>query len=173
MDWYPWFPLAFRRKTYHLSLAADGAYRRLIDEYMLNRKALPDNDRALARILGISPEEWMEVAAEVRPFFEVSGPNLFHRRCDQELRAQDNRTARFSERGKKAAFAKYSKINGMHPRRLLVPATLQDNTIESSTNSDSEMGAEPPQAVGEKKPSSWGSPYTEANVAKKLQSKRW
>jgi uncharacterized protein YdaU (DUF1376 family) len=212
VDWYPWYPLAFRRKTYRLSLAADGAYRRLIDEYMLNRKALPDDDRALARILGVSPDEWLEVAADVRPFFEVSGANLFHRRCDQELRVQDNRTVRFSERGKKAAYArysvatgakpweaegisrrtwyrrrgtpvgtpvvpngtlgikaayaKYSKINGLHTRRMLVPATLQDNKIESSTNSDSEI-AKPPQELGEKETKSKASSHLTAAMHRK------
>jgi uncharacterized protein YdaU (DUF1376 family) len=150
MDWYPWYPLDFRRKTYRLSLAADGAYRRLIDEYMLNRSGLPNDDRALARVLGVSIEEWMEVAGDVRPFFEVSGPNLFHKRCDQEIRVQDARSERFSERGKKAAFAKYSRINGIRSRRMLVSPTLQDKTIESSNNSESETRAEPAQVVGEK-----------------------
>lgn len=136
MDWYPWFPTAFRRDTYSLSLAEDGAYRRLIDEYMITRSPLPDDDRALARILGIGVEEWAQIAPAVRKFFRPSDGVLNHKRCACELRAQDMRSQRFSERGKKAAFAKYSKVNGVSPRRKLVPPTLQDKDI-SLTSSES------------------------------------
>ena len=167
MDWYPWYPLDFRHKTYHLSLAQDGAYRRLIDEYMLTRRPLPDNDMALARILGIGLDEWLTIAGIVRQFFRPSNDLLFHKRCDQELRAQNMRSERFSERGKKAAFAKYSKINGMPPRRMLVPATRQYNRIESSTNSESEIGTAPPQVVGEKETKSDASPYLAASLHRK------
>jgi uncharacterized protein YdaU (DUF1376 family) len=165
MDWYPWFPLAFRHKTYHLSLAQDGAYRRLIDEYMLTRRPLPDNDMALARILGIGLDEWLTVATAVRQFFRPSSGLLFHKRCDQELRAQNTRWERFSERGKKAAFAKYSKINGKPPRRMLVPTTVQYK--ESYTNSDSETCAMQPQAVGEKERKSDASPELAASLRRK------
>jgi uncharacterized protein YdaU (DUF1376 family) len=128
MDWYPWNPIAFRRKTFHLSLAEEGAYRRLIDEYMLGREPLPDDDKALARILGISGEEWAVVAPKVREFFCARKGRLHNKRCDEELRAQDMRSERFSERGKKAAYAKYNNPKNLTARRMLNSATLQDRT---------------------------------------------
>jgi uncharacterized protein YdaU (DUF1376 family) len=138
MDWYPWFPLAFRRDTYSLSLAEEGAYRRLIDEYMLNRKGLPDDDTALARILGVALADWLLVAVPVRAFFRPRDGMLIHKRCDAELRAQDTRMARLSARGKNAAFQRWNKNNAQHARRMHAHATLHNNRSSS---------IEPPEKV--------------------------
>lgn len=132
MDWYPWFPTRFKRKTYQLTLAEDGAYRRLIDEYMTTRSPLPDDDRALARILGVSAEEWAAVAPSVRQYFKPRDGLLKHKTCDEELGAQDRRKERYSARGKKAAFAKYSNPNYIRASRMLVPATIH-NIDKTST----------------------------------------
>jgi uncharacterized protein YdaU (DUF1376 family) len=136
MDWYPWFPHEFRRDTYHLSPAEDGAYRRLIDEYMVTRLPLPNDDAALARIVGIPKAEWEDLAPRVRPFFRARNDRLYHKRCEQELRAQDARHNRNSERAKKAAFARYSKNNGLTANRMLAPATLHNKDRTSSLEQD-------------------------------------
>lgn len=132
LEWYPWFPLSFRRKTYRLSLAEDGAYRRLIDEYMITRQPLPNDDGALARILGIPTTEWDVVKVRVRSFFKARNDKLRHDRCEQELRAQVLRNKQNSDRGKKAAFSRWSKINNLNARPMLAPATLQRKIITST-----------------------------------------
>jgi uncharacterized protein YdaU (DUF1376 family) len=132
MDWYPFYPLDFRRKTLKLSLAEDGAYRRLIDEYMLFGGPLPNDDIALARLLGIGIEEWLAVAPVVRGYFQVQNGLLRSKRCEEELAAQKKRNQRFSERGKKAAFGRWSKINDIPARRMLVHATVHNKDKSSS-----------------------------------------
>lgn len=134
LDWFPWYPHDFRRDTYHLTLEEDGAYRRLIDEYMITRKPLPNDSGALARILGIPTTDWHRIAPNVMRFFRARNSVLIHKRCESELRAQNARHNRFSERGKKAAFAKYSKINKLPASSMLVPATLQYKERKPSEN---------------------------------------
>lgn len=164
MKWFPWHPLEHRRDTYKLSLAEDGAYRRLIDEYMVNRESLPDDDAALARILGVGLKDWLAVSINVRPFFKSQNGRLVHKRCDCELRLQDQRAERYSERGKKAAFAKYSRPNDLNARRMLVPATRHNitrhNTINSSGTSQFEQASA--QRMGEGK-----------SLAEIIQHKGW
>ena len=65
MKWFPWYPLEHRRDTYKLSLTEDGAYRRLLDEYMVNRQPLPDDDAALARILVVGRGEEREALFQI------------------------------------------------------------------------------------------------------------
>src|SRR5215469_8498231 len=77
MKWFPWYPLEHRRDTYKLSLTEDGAYRRLIDEYMVNREPLPDDDAALARILGVSSEDWLAVANSIDLFSNLRTAGWF------------------------------------------------------------------------------------------------
>lgn len=137
MDWYPWFLKDYRRDTRHLGLAADGAYRRLIDEYMETREPLPDSDAALAGIVRVGLDEWLKIAADVRPFFRSKDGLLFHKRCDRELRAQNVRILRNSERGKKAAFGRWSKPKGLDASRMLAHATLTLSKNTSLTSSES------------------------------------
>ncbi len=153
MDWYPWFLKAYRQDTRHLSLAEHGAYRQLIDEYMDTRGPLPDDDRALAAIIGVGLEEWFVVAPAVRKFFRARNGKLFHKRCQQEISAQNTRFERNSERGKKAAFVKYSRPNGLTARSMLAPTTLtlsKNTSLTSTQHEVAEVAAEKrPSAVSE------------------------
>ena len=100
MEWYPFFPLKYRAETRHLSFAEHGVYRLLIDEYMMTERPLPDDDRALARIIGATPKEWSRVAMAVRAFFVPDNGVLHHKECDEQLADQKQRseTARRSAR---------------------------------------------------------------------------
>lgn len=137
MDWFPWYRELYRADTLHLTLAEDGAYRRLIDEYMTLRQPLPNNPRALARLLGVSLEEWLAVSENVLSFFKQDGGVLRHKRCDKELDAQDARAKKRSERAQKAAEKRWGKQQDKcyeHARSnanaMLGDATRQDKTVE-------------------------------------------
>lgn len=112
MDWYPWYFQLYKADTMHLDPYQDGCYRRLIDHYMETRQPLPDNDHALARIIGDSYGNWMSMAATmVRPFFKGQKGLLFHTKCDEILNAQDIKANKLSESGKNGARKRWSKIN--------------------------------------------------------------
>jgi uncharacterized protein YdaU (DUF1376 family) len=142
MEWYPWYPTDFQNDTWHLSLAEEGAYRRLIDEYMRRRGPLPDDNRALAAIVRVGLEEWSVIAPVVRKFFRARDGNLSHKRCQQEILAQNTRLEGYSERGKKAAFARYSKSNKLDASCMLVPATLTLRKGSSLTSSEHAVASE-------------------------------
>jgi uncharacterized protein YdaU (DUF1376 family) len=136
LDWYPFFVTDYRRDTYHLSLEEDGAYRRLIDEYMVTRQPLPNDDAALARIVGIPKTEWDRLAPVVRRFFHARNDRLFHRRCEREIRAQNNRHNRNSEKAQKGGLAKALKYKTLASPSMLGSATLQYKRITSLSSSE-------------------------------------
>lgn len=117
--WYPWFPRRYIHDTRALGLAADGAYRRLIDEYMLTRLTLPDDDHALARICGIGVEEWLAVASQVRPFFTKAKGRLCNKRCESELRKQDLLQKRNIEKARRGGIAKSNKLKDLNATSML------------------------------------------------------
>jgi len=94
---------------------------------------------------------WLAVAKSVRPFFKYQDGRLVHKRCVCELRAQDLRSERYSERGKKAAFAKYSKPNDLNARRMLVPTTRHNITRHTYSYDASQLEQASSQRVGEGK----------------------
>ena len=116
LTWYPFFVVDYRRDTYHLTLEEDAAYRRLIDEYMVTREALPNDDAALARIVGISTTDWTRLAVKVRRFFHARNDKLWHKRCELELREQNHRHNLFRESGQKGGLPLFPVPSGrFHP----------------------------------------------------------
>src|SRR5665213_2138768 len=110
MDWYKWHFSLYEADTMHLTPYQDGCYRRLIDHYMETRQSLPDNDAAIARIIGDSEANWVAMAsAIVRPFFSPKDGRLYLRKCEIELSIQENRSRKLSESGKNGAKKRWNK----------------------------------------------------------------
>jgi len=138
IDWYPFFVIDYRRDTRHLTLEEDAAYRRLIDEYMVTREALPGDDEALARIVGIPKAEWSRLAPKVRRYFKARNDKLWHKRCERELREQNRRHNSFRERGQKGGMTTALKRNGLSS---LAAARLQpsSSTLQSKKDLSTEL----------------------------------
>lgn len=119
--WFKWHPARFKSKTMHLNPYQDGLYRRLIDEYMTTRSALPDNDAALARIAGISLSDFAPHATEIRTFFKPKDSQLFNTTCEEILNAQLNGAQRRKKSAKIAgkASAKKRKEKQQHSNESL------------------------------------------------------
>lgn len=137
MDWYPWYFTLFEQDTMHLNPYQDGCYRRLIDHYMKTRAPLPDNDAALARIIGDSEVNWVAMASPlVRPFFQSRKGRLYLKRCEDILDYQDKKVSKLSESGKKGAEKRWGKIKELDSHPIATPlATLKpiDGTVQDST----------------------------------------
>lgn len=164
-EWYPFNPTEYRRKTYHLCAAADGIYRRLIDEYMLARAPLPDDDAALAAIARVSMAEWLQHKPVLRAFFRPKNGRLINPRCEKELDAQRMRHALRSRVGKEAATIRWGQAkryqqdkyqlhaNGM-PYPMPMDATRQDKDI-SKEKTEKEKLRITPQLVTSIKAKGW------------------
>lgn len=94
--------------TMHLSAEEHGAYFRLLFSYW--RSGSPkDDDRVLARIVGMSGDELVEVCPMVEPYFEVLHDQWMHWRTDDELHSAYEAIERSSRAGKVAAEARWNK----------------------------------------------------------------
>jgi uncharacterized protein YdaU (DUF1376 family) len=137
MDWFPWYFELYAGDTRHLSCLEHGAYRQLIDEYMRHRRPLPDDDRVLARIVGLSVEEWQGIRATIRAFFQARRGMLFHRRCDRELDRQDKLRTIRSETARKGGLARQLKSREKLAHSKLEASSKQaDGQLKSATGQD-------------------------------------
>ena len=98
MDWYPWYPALYRADTLDLTLEQDGAYRRLIDHYCHTERPIPNDDNAIADIIGVSLDKWLEVKEKVTRYFRVSNAHLTHQTCDEVIKEYKERTDRIANR---------------------------------------------------------------------------
>lgn len=71
--------------TAHLSTLEHGVYFLLIKAAWKSGRALPDNDRRLAILAGLSLAEWQEVRPDIAPFFAIADGLWRHKRVEEEL----------------------------------------------------------------------------------------
>jgi uncharacterized protein YdaU (DUF1376 family) len=134
---------AYDRKTAHLTLAEDGAYRRLLSHYYQNRKPLPANAELLLRVCrAFAEHEKAAVAAVLAEFFTLEADGYHNRRCDEELSKLSQVSEKRRVAGKKGAETtnrKKSAIAAILPNRL--PTQLQpqlQQQIKEQTPVDSD-----------------------------------
>jgi uncharacterized protein YdaU (DUF1376 family) len=120
---------AYDRKTAHLSLAQDGAYRRLLSHYYRTRKPLPANAEILLRVCrAFDDSEKAAVLLVVGEFFTLEADGYHNRRADEELAKQAQVSEKRREAGKKGAESTNSKraANGSANERQM-PTQLQSH----------------------------------------------
>ena len=127
---FQFYPKDWIADTTTLSLAAQGAYIRLLSFAWVGIPGcdvgeLPNDDEKIARMLSVAIDEWLAIARDVRSLFVVDGDRMYHKRLRAERKKQKNR----SEQAKKAAKTRYAK-----------PAS--DNDVDA-TSSDSAYADRP------------------------------
>ena len=75
--WVQIFIQSFRGRISVLSPAGVGAYIRLFLAYLDEQGPLPDDDRKLARIVGVTLKEWKQVRPEIEDVMVVRD-GFFH-----------------------------------------------------------------------------------------------
>lgn len=146
MDWYAWNIKAYRADTAHLTTLQHGAYRLLIDHYMDTRVPLLDNDLALAKIAGLTAEEWASMSMTIRAFFRPEGGRLHHKHCDAELNEQDGGTKRASKHARHAANERW-RIERERKAKML--AASNEHTASTIPELPEQCSPLPHDATGE------------------------
>jgi uncharacterized protein YdaU (DUF1376 family) len=132
---------AYDRKTAHLSLAADGAYRRLLSHYYRTRKPLPANAEILLRVCrAFDDSEKAAVLMVVGEFFTLEDDGYHNRRADEELDKQAQVSEKRREAGKKGAETtngKRAAIGSANERQL--PTQLQSQLHKPPSRGDDQI----------------------------------
>ena len=137
--WMPLHIADYLADTGHLTATEHGAYLLLIMHYWQN-DGLPENERIIARIAKLTPEQWEESRDMLAMLF---GPGWTHKRIDAELSKADD----IIEKRRAAAEARFAKAknqpsdaNAMHVQSKSaytgVPPTTSDlSSFQSDTSS--------------------------------------
>lgn len=86
MNYYEHHLGDYAKKTLHLSMLEDGAYRRLIDVYYTRELPLPIDSRELYRLVRAQNKaDRASVDAVLLEFFQKKSDGWHHNRCDEEI----------------------------------------------------------------------------------------
>lgn len=104
-------------ETQHLDAKAFGCLMRLMHAYWQSGP-VRDDDRVLARLVGMAPDEWAAVRPEVEVFFDVCDGRWIHWRLDDEVEAACEAINRNKARTQAATAArKARRVDGRNDRR--------------------------------------------------------
>lgn len=119
--------------TTHMSTEEFGAYMRILLVMWRHGAKLPDVPHELARIAGVTPERWQEIAPSVRRPLKVKHGTLTQKR----LTAAFRRALKISKVNKKKAKKRWSSGNAPADA---VASTAAVPTITKATTTDKERG---------------------------------
>ena len=120
----PWMPLYvadYLVDTAHFSALEHGAYLLLIMHYW-STGALPDDERLLARIAKLTPQQWQKARTIIHPLFHSGWK---HKRIDFEL----DEAERLSAAGRSGGLA-----SGRSRRKSMINQEADSTAVEQSLN---------------------------------------
>ena len=127
----PWMPLYvadYLADTRRLSTLEHGAYMLLIMDYWRNG-GLPNDNRKLARIVGMSEAEWLDIRENLAELFQ---DGWRHKRIDEELAKSEAKTERRAEAGRRGGLAKAANNSS---NATILPEQKDSNALASSSQS--------------------------------------
>lgn len=129
--WMPLYVADYLADTGHLSAAEHGAYLLLIMHYWQNG-GLPNEDRRLARICRMSPDEWADARETL---FDMFDEGWKHARIEEELQAARD----ISEKAKEKAAKRWHKPSNAEADASALPEHMpQECQSQSQSPSTTE-----------------------------------
>lgn len=128
----PWFPRDFIAATRAMRLVERGAYRELLD-YQWEMGKLPAEHDRLARLLGVSLDEFEDLWPAIKDKFVLNGTGLYNKRLEE------HRKKALEQREKKRGAA--ARTNAKRYGARAECATLSDPDSESHSDT---LSASPP-----------------------------
>ena len=129
----PWMPLYvadYLADTRRLSTLEHGAYMLLIMDYWRNG-GLPNDDKKLARIVGLPEAEWLDIRDNLAELFQA---DWRHKRIDEELAKSEAKTERRVEAGRRGGLAKAANNPS---NATILPEQKPSNALASSSQPQS------------------------------------
>ena len=85
LAWFPFYIGDYLRETHGLTHAEKGVLVDLLCVYSNHQKPLPDDDRQLARLTGMSPKKWKKMRETISPIFLISDGLWRLPRLDEQI----------------------------------------------------------------------------------------
>lgn len=148
----PMFWDAYLADTTHLSLEEHGALCLLLGAMWRRNGSVPNDDRDLARILGVSKPRWKKLKARLAPLLLIDEASISQKRLKKEWDWVQETRAKNAQNGAKGGRPRKSNINGLSKANAF-PSVSSAESPHTHTQSQS-----PPKSPFELKNPDWRPP---------------
>lgn len=134
----PIFIDAYLADTTHLSVEEHGAYLLLLMAMWRRNGSVPNDDKDLARIVGLSLTKWRKIKVRILPFLAVDGDEISQKRLKKEWDFVQEKRRKNAENGGKGGRPKSKENNGI----VKANGYLGENPDESThTHTHTQVGS--------------------------------
>ncbi len=109
----PLFLDAYLADTTHLCTEEHGAYLLLLMAMWRRNGSVPNDDKDLARIVGVSPSKWRKIKDRILPFLTIEGDEISQKRLRKEWDFVQGKRRRNEENGRLGGRPRGNKNNGL------------------------------------------------------------
>lgn len=109
VPYMPFYPADYLADTRHLSTEQHGAYLLLLMVAWGRGGVLPNDEKKLSRIAGVTVRKWKSLSVEVMEFFEVDGDNISSPRMTKEYQKVTRKIELRAKAGRAGGLAKSLK----------------------------------------------------------------
>jgi uncharacterized protein YdaU (DUF1376 family) len=145
--------------TRHLTTQEHGAYLLLIMAYWMNEGPLADDDKRMARIVGMTGRDWSKAKKTISEFFQIGAGQWRHKRIEKEL-AKVREISKNNSAAVRTRYERTTNVGTNVERTHYVPPTfdlpVQSTELQSRNTQYSESERDPPHR-GSLSPESRGS----------------
>jgi uncharacterized protein YdaU (DUF1376 family) len=130
LPYMPFYCDVYLVDTSVLSLEAQGAYMRLLAHMWIGGGSVPDDDKRIARMLGVHVNKWVNIRETLEGFLEKPTPGLlsqkrlqreYHKVEGKSEAARQNALARWDGNSPKNNNSGYAGASGSHKRTRSAP----------------------------------------------------
>jgi len=141
MNFYKFHLGDYYKKTSHLSMLEDGAYRRLMDAIYLREGPLPANIEQIYRLVrAFTDVEKAAVVSVLAEFFTLTDAGYTNARCDEEL-------ARIKEKSEKASQSASTRWSNANASPTAVRTHSDGNASHKPVTSNQDSSARASQPL--------------------------
>ncbi len=144
LPWLAWWPADYLGATRAMTIAERGAYIDLLNYSWLNGP-LPHEPDRLARMIGVTPQEFAAVWPMIRPKFEVTPHGLVNNRMERERQIAIANQGKRSDKASKAAGARWGTSDAQSSAPSINSRPASDAPSNARSNAPS-IGAPQPEA---------------------------
>jgi uncharacterized protein YdaU (DUF1376 family) len=130
----PVFPDAYLADTTHLSTEEHGAYFLLLMAMWRRNGTVPDDDRDIARIVGLDIKAWRKMRKRLMPFLTVDGDFLTQKRLKKEWDYVSEKRKKNADNGSRGGRPKANINNRLDKANGYQNENPNDNPNESPHN---------------------------------------
>lgn len=132
--------------TRHLTTQEHGAYLLLIMAYWMNEGPLADDDKRMARIVGMTGRDWSKAKKTISEFFQIGAGQWRHKRIEQEL-AKVRETSRNNSGAAKTRHERNANAMRTHEERSAFGMPVQSTEFRERNTQNLGSERAPPQGA--------------------------